>query len=547
MRKEKGGHFEIEIPGTAGARYRFRVRSDLAVPDPASRAQAGDVHDASLVVDPEAYQWRNPEWMGRPWHEAIIYELHVGAIGGFAAVTQILPNLAALGITAVELMPINDFPGSRNWGYDGVLPYAPDASYGTPDQLKHLIDTAHGLGLMVLLDVVYNHFGPDGNYLHTHSSPFFRNDIMTPWGAAIDFRRPEVRTFFIENALLWLQEYRFDGLRFDAVHAFHDRDFLMDIGRSVRDAIESGRHVHLVLENDDNDAEALRQAFDAQWSDDGHHALHILLTGERAGYYADYPDPAASLARVLKEGFAYQGEESGHRGGERRGSISGDLPPTAFVMFLQNHDQIGNRAFGERLTTLANPAALTAATLLLLLSPQIPLLFMGEEWGETKPFLFFTDHHGELAEQVREGRRREFAHFADFADSAIRERIPDPNHSETFLASVPTGASQRTQAQQLTRAFYSRLIALRSTHVTPHLPGTKPIQAETLGANGVRAVWRLGNGAELTIAANFGPESIPCAEGKGHCLAAVPDAAFPPGQLPGCSAAVWLSEPGGDS
>jgi maltooligosyltrehalose trehalohydrolase len=547
MRKEKGGHFAIEFTCGAGARYRFRVRSDLAVPDPASRAQAGDVHDASLVVDPAAYQWRHPEWMGRPWHEAIIYELHVGAIGGFAAVTQMLPNLAALGITAVELMPINDFPGHRNWGYDGVLPYAPDASYGTPDQLKHLIDTAHGLGLMVLLDVVYNHFGPDGNYLHVYSGDFFRKDIMTPWGAAIDFRRPEVRTFFIDNALLWLQEYRFDGLRFDAVHAFHDRDFLADIGRSVRSAIEPGRHVHLVLENDDNDAEALRQAFDAQWSDDGHHALHILLTGERAGYYADYPDPAASLARVLQEGFAYQGEASRHRGGEQRGSVSSDLPPTAFVLFLQNHDQIGNRAFGERLTTLANPAALAAATLLLLLSPQIPLLFMGEEWGETKPFLFFTDHHGELADQVKEGRRREFAHFAEFADSATRERIPDPNNPETFRSSTPTSASRQTQVHQLTRDFYARLIALRSTHVTPHLPGTKPIQAETLGANGVRAVWRLGNGAELTIAVNFGADPVPCAEGKGRCLAAVPDATVLHGQLPGCSAIVWLSEPEGNS
>jgi maltooligosyltrehalose trehalohydrolase len=541
----KNGHFEVEAPCGAGAHYRFRVRPDLAVPDPASRAQADDVHGASLVVDPSAYEWRHPEWMGRPWHEAIIYELHVGAIGGFAAVTQMLPELAALGVTAVELMPINDFPGHRNWGYDGVLPYAPDASYGTPDQLKHLIDTAHGLGLMVFLDVVYNHFGPDGNYLHTYSSHFFRKDMMTPWGEAIDFRRPEVRLFFIDNALLWLQEYRFDGLRFDAVHAFHDRDFLVEMGRSVRKAIESDRYVHLVLENDDNDAEALRQGFDAQWSDDGHHALHILLTGERVGYYADYPDPAAALVRVLKEGFAYQGEASGHRGGERRGSASGDLPPTAFVLFLQNHDQVGNRAFGERLTVLANPAALAAATLLMLLSPQIPLLFMGEEWGETKPFLFFTDHHGELAEMVREGRRREFTAFADFADSATRERIPDPNDPGTFLASVPTNEPRRTQAQQVTRVFYAGLIALRSSHIIPHLPGTQAIQAETLGASGVRAVWRLGNGAELTIAANFGATAVPCAEGNGDRLAAVPAAEFPRGQLPGCSAAAWLSEPRG--
>ena len=536
----RDGCFVAEAACGAGARYMFRVRSDLAVPDPAARAQAGDVHDASVVVDPRAYAWRHAAWHGRLWHEAVIYELHVGAVGGFAGVTRLLPDLAALGITAVELMPISDFPGRRNWGYDGVLPYAPDTTYGTPEDLKALIDTAHGLGLMVLLDVVYNHFGPDGNYLHAYASAFFRTDTPTPWGEAIDFRRPEVRCFFIDNALLWLLEYRFDGLRLDAVHAIRDRDFLLELARSVRGAIEPGRHVHLVLENDDNDAGLLRDGYDAQWCDDGHHALHVLLTGEHSGYYADYPNAAQALARVLKEGFAYQGEPSPYRKGARRGRPSADLPPTAFVNFLQNHDQIGNRAFGDRLTTLADPAALTAATLLLLLAPQIPLLFMGEEWGETKPFLFFTDHNAELAALVREGRRREFAPFAGFADPKVRERIPDPNDDTTFRRSLPTPVAGHGPAQQAVQAFHARLLALRATHIAPHLPGTHARSAKVLGDRGVRVAWGFGDGTELTIAANFGPDALPCRPGKGAILAASFDPPFPADHIPARSAVAWL-------
>jgi maltooligosyltrehalose trehalohydrolase len=538
--RARDGRFVAEAACGAGSEYMFRIRPDLAVPDPAARAQAGDVHGASVVIDPCAHAWRHAGWYGRPWHEAVIYELHVGAAGGFRGVTRLLPGLAALGITAVELMPISDFPGRHNWGYDGVLPYAPDTAYGTLEDLKALIDTAHGLGLMVLLDVVYNHFGPDGNYLHAYASAFFRTDTPTPWGDAIDFRRAEVRSFFIDNALLWLMEYRFDGLRFDAVHAIRDRDFLLELARSVRGAIEPGRHVHLVLENDDNDAGLLRDGFDAQWSDDSHHALHVLLTGEQGGYYADYSKAAKALARVLREGFAYQGEPSPYRKGERRGSPSADLPPTAFVIFLQNHDQVGNRALGERLATLADPAALMAATLLLLLAPQIPLLFMGEEWGETRPFLFFTDHNEELAVLVRDGRRREFAQFAGFADPKAREGIPDPNDPETFRRSIPTPAAKRSPTQQAILAFHTRMLALRATHIMPYLPGTRALAAEPLGDRGVRAAWRLGNGMELTIAANFGPTPLPCRPGKGAVLAASFDPPFPADHLPGRTATAWL-------
>lgn len=542
MVPERGGWFIHVGPARPGTRYRFRVRDDLAVPDPASRLQDGDVHDASILVGPDAFSWRHPDWRGRPWHEAVIYELHPGICGGFPGIEATLPDLAALGITAVELMPIADFPGRHNWGYDGTLPYAPDTSYGTPDQLKHMIDTAHGLGLMVFLDVVYNHFGPDGNYLHVYAPEFFREDIETPWGSAIDMRRPEVRDFFIGNAIWWIEEYRFDGLRFDAVHAIEDHDFLPVMAREIRNAVAPGRHVHLVLENDDNDAAILCQGgYDAQWADDTHHCLHVLLTGEQSGYYRDYPDAAAQLARCLEEGFAYQGEASPHRDGAPRGTPSGDLPPTAFVAFLQNHDQVGNRGFGERLTALADPAALRAAILLLLLSPQIPLLFMGEERGTRTPFLYFTDHLSpDLAEAVRYGRRAEFARFDAFADPAIRETIPDPNDPETFRASIPDADVCGDAAEWL--SLYRSLLDIRHERIVPGIPGTRSCGATSLGVTGVRASWRLGDGTLLTIAANFGPEPVRCQPGLGELIAAVP--APPAGEMmAGRSAAVWMAAP----
>ncbi|MDB5727815.1 MAG: treZ [Noviherbaspirillum sp.] len=500
------GWFETEAACGAGARYRYRIRpragDELMVPDPASRAQDGDVHDASIVVDPAAYQWRHAEWTGRPWHETVLYELHVGALGGFEGVMQRLPALAAMGITAVELMPIADFPGPRNWGYDGVLPYAPDAAYGTPEQLKALIDTAHGLGMMVFLDVVYNHFGPDGNYLGAYAGAFFRDDVRTPWGQAIDFRRPEVSSFFIENAVYWLKEYRFDGLRFDAVHAISEQQWLEVLSEQVRAAIEPGRHVHLVLEHDGNAAHLLERShgrlFDAQWNDDGHHVLHVLLTGEDGGYYSAYADDtAARLARCMAEGFVYQGEPA--HNGEPRGEPSAHLPPTSFVLFLQNHDQIGNRAFGERLSTLADPQALRAASALLLLSPQIPMLFMGEEFGATQPFLYFTSHPDpKLADAVREGRRQEFARFPAFSDPQTRERIPDPNDERTFRASIPLEVAGSTWPSHT-----AGLLALRKTHVMPRLPGARSIGAQAIGPAAVVARWRMGDGTTLVIAINL--------------------------------------------
>jgi malto-oligosyltrehalose trehalohydrolase/4-alpha-glucanotransferase len=508
LKPAAGGWHEADLPLPAGSAYRFVLPDDVEVPDPASRQQSGDVHDYSLVVDHSAYRWKATAWRGRPWHETVLYELHTGLLGGFEGVEAKLPELAALGITAVELMPVSDFPGPRNWGYDGVLPFAPDSAYGTPEQLKHLVDTAHGLGLMVFLDVVYNHFGPDGNYLSVMAPEFFRDDVHTLWGSAIDFRRPEVRSFFTANAVQWVIDYRFDGLRLDAVHAITESDWLDEMARAVRAAAGPDRHVHLVLENDDNNAahlEPARRCFDAQWNDDAHHVLHVLLTGEKDGYYADYSDnPAARLARVMAEGFTYQGEPSAHRQGEKRGTFSGHLPPTAFVDCLQNHDQVGNRPMGDRLTSLADPATLKAATALLLLSPHIPLIFMGEEIGSCDPFLYFTSHEPELAELVKEGRRKEFAGFSEFADEDSRERIPDPNDPETFISSRPVAMSTAHGH----RALYQTLLRLRAEHVMPGLAHCSSSGSRALGDRAAVASWRLGTGKELVIATNLGKSVV---------------------------------------
>ena len=509
------GWFAAELACGPGSAYRYWVQSsdagEMFVPDPASRAQRGDVHDASLVIDPHAYTWRHDGWQGRPWHETVLYEMHVGALGGFSAAAQRLPALARLGVTAVELMPVADFPGAHNWGYDGVLPFAPDAAYGTPEALKAFIDTAHGLGLMVFLDVVYNHFGPDGNYLHSYAAPFFREDQPTPWGHAIDFRQPQVSAFFTQNALYWLHEYRFDGLRLDAAHAITEQAWLAELAQNVRAetaAVTPARHIHLVLEHDGNPAHLLvgEHAFDAQWNDDGHHVLHTLLTGERSSYYADYADmPAQHLARCLAEGFVYQGQSSPFRQGQPRGESSLALAPTAFVLFLQNHDQCGNRAFGERLVTLTEPRALQAAQALLLLSPQIPLLFMGEEINATAPFLYFTSHaDATLADAVRHGRYREFAAHPEFADATLRATIPDPNHPSTFTRSIPAwSAAGGDGFSTVFPTFIGELLALRHASIVPRLYGATALGAQAIGPAAVAARWRMADATVLVIAINL--------------------------------------------
>ncbi|WP_079227270.1 malto-oligosyltrehalose trehalohydrolase [Pseudomonas putida] len=539
---EDDGWYTGVAPCQAGDRYHYRIDGKLQVADPASRYQPEGVHGPSQVVDTGAYAWQHP-WQGRPWHEAVIQELHVGVLEGYQGVARHLPRLAELGISAIELMPLGQFPGERNWGYDGVLPYAPQHSYGSPEQLCALVDHAHGQRLMVMVDVVYNHFGPDGNYLHQYASPFFRQDRQTPWGAAIDFRRREVREYFIQNALMWLCDYRCDGLRLDAVHAIDQPDFLVELAQRVRAAVEPGRHVWLVLENEHNQASLLEQGFDAQWNDDGHNALHVLLTGETEGYYADYQEkPIAKLARCLAEGFVFQGQANRH--GTPRGEASGHLEPSAFVLFLQNHDQIGNRALGERLTRLCPPAALRAATGLLLLAPMIPLLFMGDDDGSCRPFLFFTDFHDQLADAVREGRRGEFAHFKAFADPEQREHIPDPNAEQTFEASRP----QNKEVIAGWHGLYLQLLDLRQRHVIPNLPGSRALGAEVLGDHALTARWRLGDGSTLRIDLNLAatPQAVelPAADQR---LFDSSDTRHPDTALAAHSCVVSLLAPGQES
>jgi len=541
MQAAGDGWFAATLPALAGARYKFRMPDGLEVPDPASRLQDGDVHGWSVVIDPAEHEWHNTDWTGRPWHEAVIYELHPGLMGGFVGIADRLEGLRDLGFTAVELMPVNDFPGDRNWGYDGVLPYAPDTSYGTPGELKTLVDRAHGLGLTIYLDVVYNHFGPDGAYVHAYAgNKFFDEAKHTPWGAAIAHERPQVRDYFIQNAIYWIMEYRFDGLRFDALHAVLDKSFPDDLAVSIRAAAEPGRHIHLIMEHEDNYSDHLAPGrMDAQWADDTHHCLHVLLTGETEGYYTDYQDAAVKLARALSEGFVFQGEKN--HTGNVRGHPSKHLPPTSFIIFLQDHDQIGNRAMGDRLTTLADPEALRAATALLLLAPQIPMLFMGEEYGTNAPFLFFTDHHDELADMVREGRRKEFAGFASFADETRRAQIPDPNSPDTYQLSRPETGDRDSE----TVANLRVLLGLRHRHIVPRILGATSLGASPLGNAGVIARWAMGDGAELVIATNFGAALLPVDLVDGPVLfeSHPGDAAhFADGQLPPRSTVAYLLE-----
>ena len=509
MTPDEGGWRVAETALGPGTAYGFRLESGLVVPDPASRQQERDVHGPSLVSKPTV---RDPAWRGRPWAETVLYELHLGTFteeGTLAAAARELPALAELGITAVELMPLAAFAGSRGWGYDGVLPYAVQNSYGTPDDLAAFVAEAHRLNLMVFLDVVYNHFGPDGNYLGSYAEGFFRDDIDTPWGPAIDFRQPAVRRFVIENALYWLDTFGLDGLRLDAVHAIHDgseHHILSELSQAVRDHFGAGRHIHLVLENDDNDAAFLGHAYDAQWNDDYHHVAHVIATAEDDGYYADYKDdPVGLLLDSLGSGFVYQGQPSAHRDGARRGQPSGHLRPQAFVNFIQNHDQIGNRALGDRLTTLAAPEAVKALQALLLLSPQVPMLFMGEEWGARTPFLFFCDFEGELADAVREGRRSEFAKFKAFADPSMRERIPDPLDPESMARSrLDRNDLAKTEHAEW-RSMIKELLDMRRERIVSGLTGMAPdALTRRFGVRGFSIAWRLADGRTLELQANLG-------------------------------------------
>ncbi len=516
------GWFQVDASDAgAGTRYSFRIDGGVIVADPASRSNPDDVHAPSMVVDPLAFDWSDGAWRGRPWEEAIIYEIHVGtftAAGTFAAAIERLDYLVALGVTAIELMPLADFPGRWNWGYDGVLPFAPDATYGPVDDLKRLIDAAHAHDLMVFLDVVYNHLGPEGNYLHLYAPQFFNPEHQTPWGGALNFDGPHsrpVREFFIHNALYWLEEYGFDGLRLDAVDRIVDDsspDVIAELSARVREGPGKERHVHIVLENDRNEAHYLGRDAQhrplhatAQWNDDLHHALHVVLTGEVDAFYADYADtPLRHFGRCLAEGFAYQGEMSRYRDGIARGEPSVHLPPVAFVAFAQTHDQVGNRPQGERIARLAEPRALRAAIACILLAPSPPLLFMGEEFVASTPFLFFCDFGPDLAAAVTEGRRREFARFAAFRDAG-EDAIPDPADPATFSRSKLDWRETGRAPHDEWLALYRKCLHLRSKHIVPRLAGILPSGGFTIEHDETLYVhWTLGDGSLLHLVANFG-------------------------------------------
>ncbi len=524
---EMGGWFsgKLRVSGTP-CYYWFRIDDGLFVPDPASRFQPRDVHGPSLFVPPKKNS-QQTNWQGRPWRDTVVYELHVGTFtpqGTLSAATAKLDYLADLGITAVELMPLADFPGLRNWGYDGVLPYAPDNSYGTIDDLRRFIEAAHARNLMVFLDVVYNHFGPEGNYLYVYAKPFFTDRHQTPWGSSIDFQgvnSQTVRRFFIENALYWLTEFDFDGLRFDAVHAIFDDSkphILQELAQEILEGPGRQRHIHLMLENDHNNSRYLRwqtesgkKCYTAQWNDDVHHALHVLLTGENEGYYIDFFDRAIDhLGRCLTEGFAWQGERSKYRGNKPRGEPSSDLMPTRFISFLQNHDQIGNRALGERISRLTHPEALKAATAVLLLAPSIPLLFMGQEWAATSPFLFFCHFEPELAAQVTKGRRREFAAFNSFRTPRQRTLIPDPNREETFLRSALQWQELEMEEHRQWWLFHRNLLRLRQAKIVPLLDLIRKKTAfySTLGQFSLQATWPIMDGRRLELVLNLGDTAL---------------------------------------
>ncbi len=557
MHSPGGGWFELTTPvAKAGSLYQFVLPDGLLVPDPASRFQPQDAHGPSEVIDPKAYVWQDAAWRGRPWEETIVYELHLGTFtqeGTYRAAIERLDALVELGITALEFMPIADFPGARNWGYDGVLPFAPDSSYGRPEDLKALIDAAHARGLMVFLDVVYNHFGPDGNYLPAYA-PIFK-DVHTPWGAAINYDAAEsenVREFIASNAAYWIEEFHFDGLRLDAVHAIEDKSathLLEIIAARAREA-GHGRTIHLIVENEENEASRLKRdsegaplQFTAQWNDDVHHVLHTAASGETAGYYSDYAGDVTKLGRALAEGFAFQGDMMEYRGSPR-GEPCADLPPTAFVSFIQNHDQIGNRAFGERLNAIAPPEALRAIASIYLLLPQIPMLWMGEEWGASQPFPFFCNFEGDLSDAVREGRRAEFAKFPEFQNPEQRERIPDPTAESTFLSAKLHWDDIDRGAHGEWQRFYKDLIAVRHAEIIPRLEKSTSGRFDILGPSAVRVQWVLGDESTLTLHANLSAAAVAgSAVGEGRKLWSVGDVSD---KAFGAWSVVWTLKSPGD-
>lgn len=462
-------HQVLDPQGRAGDRYQFIVEGK-ALPDPASRAQAGSVHEASLLVDPTRFRWTDQSWCRPAFRDLVIYELHIGTFtpeGTFRAAIDRLPHLKALGVNAVELMPIADFPGTRSWGYDGVLIYAPARAYGTPDDLRALVDAAHAQGLAVILDVVYNHFGPDGNYVAQYSAHYSTPRHQTPWGAGFNVDgefSDAVREFFLQNPIYWMEDFHIDGFRLDATHEIADESPRHILAELV--GVIHQRAGYVIAEDPRNQADLLRDpvdggmGFDAVWADDFHHIARVSQTGEREAYFQHFEGTAAELVDTLQNGWRYRGQPS-ITTGKPRGTECAELPPSKFLHCLSNHDQVGNRALGQRLSDSISPEAYRALSMLLCLTPYTPMLFMGQEWAASSPFLYFTHHKPELGRLISEGRRQEFAGFSAFRDPATLKSIPDPQAEETFLASKLNWAEANEAAKAQVLALYTECLHLR--------------------------------------------------------------------------------------
>lgn len=520
LRNDEGVQ-EFFVPGAgAGDRYVFTLDGSDPRPDPASRFQPEGVHGPSQIVDPGAYRWTHVEWAGRAPRDLAIYELHVGTFAGegtFRSVRERLPELRDLGVTAIELMPLADFPGSRNWGYDGACLFAPARAYGAPDDLRALVDAAHGCGLSVILDVVYNHLGPEGSYLHQFYPDYITTRHMTPWGGAVNLDAPGsdlVRAFIVDNAVHWIREYRLDGLRLDATHALIDTSATHLVAELVEAVRAAARWPVVIFGEDHRNLATLVEprerggwGLDGIWADDFHHVVRSRIAGDHQGYYEDYEGTCEELAATIRQGWLFTGQHSRHLGAPR-GTDASRVPMRKFVVCLQNHDQIGNRARGDRLHHNVDPAAWRAASVVLLTSPMTPLLFMGQEWAASSPFQFFTDLEPELGRLVTAGRRHEFRCFAEFADPAARECIPDPQAVSTFEASRLKWDERGEGVHAATLALYTDLLRLRRTHEALANSSDLAGDAEALDANTL--IVRRDDGApRFWIVAAFSPDPAP--------------------------------------
>jgi maltooligosyltrehalose trehalohydrolase len=524
LARQADGVWSATVPSAhAGTRYVYRLNGEITRPDPYARFQPEGVHGPSEVVDPNAFTWHDAGWRGLRVQGLVIYQLHVGtytAEGTFDALTADLPRLKSLGISAIQLLPLAEFPGGRNWGYDGVDLFAVSRAYGGPLAFKRLVDAAHTIGLGVIVDVVYNHFGPDGNYLRDFSSEYFTDRYHTPWGDAINYDGPNsasVRRLMLDNVRYWLREYHADGLRLDATHAIYDaspRHILAEITDAARAEARPARSVVLIAETGENDVRYLKSVqeggfgFDVVYADDFHHALRRFLAGDHEGYYADYEGTLDEVARCIERGWLYEGQPTRSSNGEkRRGTPAREQPAWQFLYVLQNHDQVGNRAFGERLHHQIGLERFAAASALLLFLPFTPMLFMGQEFGASSPFQFFTDHNPELGRLVTEGRRREFKAFSAFADAATRERIPDPQSESTFLNSkLRLSEAEAGPGSDLQR-WYTALLTLRHTDAVLRDQTRARMTARAVGRD-VLSVRRWSGADERLLLVNFGDSTL---------------------------------------